>query len=92
VTRIPERTTYREKIYSSSQFQRIPFMVAWPYVFGQNIIVMGALVKEVLHLIVDRKQRSNKGPGTRYNPQGHAPSDLLPVFRHHPQKFLDFLK
>jgi hypothetical protein len=29
--------------------------------------------EEAVYLLVDRKQRVKKGPGSRYNLQGHAP-------------------
>jgi hypothetical protein len=41
----------------------------------------GVMVEEVLHLMVDRRQRERKGLRTRYNLQRYVPSDLLPLTR-----------
>jgi hypothetical protein len=39
---------------------------------------------EVVHVIVDRKQKDRKRPKTSYNFQKYIPSDLLPPTRPHP--------
>jgi hypothetical protein len=44
-------------------------------------------VKEILHLMVDKKQREGKGLRTNHNLQKHVPSDLLPPGRPHLLKF-----
>jgi hypothetical protein len=56
-------------------------MVACPQALEQAIMAAGVMVEEVLHLMVDRRQRERKGLRTRYNLQRYVPSDLLPLTR-----------
>jgi hypothetical protein len=43
---------------------------------------------ETVYLMVDRKKREKKGPGTRYILQGHTPSEPLLPARPQLLKFL----
>jgi hypothetical protein len=52
-------------------------MLALPIHLGRTSQQLECVAMEVLHLMVDRKQRK-KGPGTRYNLEMHAPSDPPP--------------
>jgi hypothetical protein len=66
---MPKRTIEGGKIYFGSCFQRV-----WPMIaLLQNIMVPGAVMEDVLYLMVDGKQgvRRNWGPGltVRLTPQ-----------------------